>query len=88
MSVLKLPPLNKAKFHKLKYMYSEGFNRRPPRPWPLSDAPLIGLNAPLKNHCLAWDSLVPFLEYALERNSLPLKITKFKAGTVTNKDIN
>ena len=49
-----------------------------------SDAPLIGLNAPLKNHCLALDifcfpfSDLPicavFKDFALEKSGLALKL--------------
>ena len=50
-----------------------------------SDAPLISLNAPLKNHCLAfWTFLVPFIDlsylcyndkiYPIEKSGLALKI--------------
>ena len=54
-----------------------------------SDAPLIGLNAPLRNHCLAVEILVPFLhvglpicavikECALKKSGLAFKLAKFK----------
>ena len=42
-----------------------------------SDAPLIGLNAPLKNHCLALDILVPFQDLpicAVINQNVPYKI--------------
>ena len=60
-----------------------------------SDTHLIGLNAPLKNDCMALEILVKlklldfphlychfYIESALEKNGLALKITKCKACTV------
>ena len=52
------------------------------------DAPLIGLNVRLKNHCLALSILVPFLDFpictvikecALEKSGLAQKITPQKS---------
>ena len=55
-----------------------------------SDAPLTGLNAPLKNHCLALDIFGALLrssqicavlkECALQKSGLALKITYLKTN--------